>query len=326
MLVDVSAQLAAGLVALGVSSEMVSARSLERQSQTPVVFVDVSPPLQDGHESELLQSCSGVFGEPEYLACRKKSDADQEREVRIRWEETSAEFDVIIEFRRSEGQGNVLRVLSFDPASNPIERWRSVGLVVAALISSEMVHEARRDQDSPPEQPETIAQDLPIEVARRGLYFHTGGLLRQDVSSGHLAGGGSMRGTLITGYAWEPTLSFGALAAMEPAAQLVLRQSLGVALRLHAEPMRVSFRMEALALVTRWSASSGDSSEHAWHGRFGAAVGPTLDLFVSPRLGFAFSVMGTATFPGVHVQVRDQRVGSSSPFAVESSAGLVARF
>lgn len=151
--------------------------------------------------------------------------------------------------------------------------------------------------------------------------------MRQESSLDFLSGGGLLRATMAgkkesLGF----TVALGGLAGTSPVQQIGFRPSLGLHLSRERQGLRLAFRAEALAMVTRWSAEDAFASDERWHTRIGVGLSPTLFLPLSPQLGTFLGFSATALFPPVRVIVRGEEVGLAPVFGGEGHLGLWARF
>jgi hypothetical protein len=181
-----------------------------------IVAVDVAPAISASEAERLEQSCSIVFVSHGEEACTVSLDGSSEHRVLVAWKSTSGSLQVSIELERGGDRERVVRVLSFHESSSEAERWEAVGLVVAAIVSAEMV---AKKTEEPPEPPPPVIKPPPEEDGV-GVTLEFGGAVRQEAAPEFLSGGGVMRMSFDLGSRFQPTFALGGFAGTTPVNQL----------------------------------------------------------------------------------------------------------
>jgi hypothetical protein len=252
---------------------------------SPPVVVEISASnASTAYAQVLVEACSdGLRGDGQcVLEGSVPSDAARAVAI-VLWEGADrAAAKIEVGMRRTAHADWLTRHVTFDPSDAEVERWRSVGLIIATLLGSEA-----GVKEQPPSLPLSPAPTMPRAVSEspspqrpgRSWFFEVGAELARGTGDVFAAAGGGARAGLT--FSSTPFFATGSLRyELEPQASARVRLEwgwvalgLGLAAPLHGTPFVFEARCEPTLGGTRASATGGGSAAGALFGvREGAGM------------------------------------------------------
>jgi hypothetical protein len=292
----------------------------------PVVVIQLEPAPGAAAASVVSERCTAVVTSGGSGGCAFTGDEGARQAdwlVRVRWSGASLETAEIVLFHRTELASPIRRrELSFSERSPELDRWESVGLLVAALVVSARAEPETRA--SPREAPAARPAKLAPARARGGARTRWAlGLFAATDLSDFTEWGAGLQGQLVLSRLpvqplWQlafshssatPTLNTGAL-------------SLGIGVPLLEEPLELQLYAQALGQLLRAHARAEGVTESQLVGRLGGSAG----LAIYPRLGARWSLWLAAEAslltPRVTFDVLDQGAGELGYLGFRGFLGL----
>jgi len=285
------------------------------------VVVEIAP--QDGASSMarvLLTTCSGAVRVPG--GCVVEADTQRVRPEAIAivsWSDAERRgARVEVGTQRAERSDWVSRDISFHPGDQEIERWRAVGLLIAALVG-EVLQEPEASKGR-----QTGGSSAPPEQApERHSWWFDGGFLLQARPAFF---GVSVRPAHILGRNWLIAGRFDYADQAAPPGGVYLTWvggGLGCGITSPLLPtVSVDARIEAVVRYLRATATLGGSSDRASEWGLGARFSASAAWMLSRPLGFFVGVSVLQMSSGVMVRVRGQTTERLPSLSGDLSAGV----
>jgi hypothetical protein len=299
-------------------------------SAVVAVAIHLASQLSPELAARTVQSCEAALGDQH---CRLTDDppSGDDYYAMVTAEGSSADGAYIVISRGDTDRPIVERHLKFLPEDAPGDRWASVGVVIAALVTAA---EGAVEKPPPPKTPPVVVppprppaarpKPPPAEhPARFDLLVH---LSRESGTDYPRELGGTFRGSFLVP---RSPVFFGAAAGYaarigpQPSLQFPLA-GVGGGVRWGAPDARWALELNLFGLAQYWIISASQpgrsESEPVW--RFGGSLGADLVWAADPRWQLLAGVSAQLLTPRVTIDVAGQTAEKSPPVGVAFAFGL----
>lgn len=293
--------------------------------------IAIEAPPEDREVAQgAIESCNDALGQP---SCRLAGPEDSGAAYYVRvafFDAQKLEAQVEIRDRPDSDAKISVRHVAFSPADDLRQRYRALGLVVAAyVVGNPATSEAPSSVETPPPPPPPPPEPEPAEEPPAAL---SGGADLGGLVGAGLDRGAPRFGVLLRGFARFgelpilPQLGVRLAHRADQPALYWLSGEAGLAVELtpHDAPFGVAAR--AAFVVERLIAQAEDAdeggSESGGQSRLGGRLG--VDLFLRLAPGFWLFGGGDASLlsPRVHIDVAGEEVGEDPSLGWSGSIGL----
>lgn len=296
----------------------------------PAVVIEVVAEHTTGAGAEaMVAACSASLPAPCSLSRDGAKGSPSEAQARVRWDEPELHADIDVGVPDGSERRWAHRRLAFSEVDAPVERWRSVGLTVAALATElsgatpEPTARPPREEDrAETTEPAAPPPARPRESGRRAIWLGLAGVVGPALGSGSPRFGGVIDVAVQpTPVPWFVRLGLGSAVRPTDERGLFINWntfSLGVGATLSSgtfrlEP-RMAFGVEAIRASASDPAGHTDSKSHVAVGIYGGVDGVL-------RLGNAALV---GTFDAWHLDSKTTITIEGAPVGAASENGWIA--
>jgi hypothetical protein len=299
-------------------------------SAVVAVAIHLASELSPELAARTVQSCEAALGE-EHCRLTDEPLSGDDYYATVTVEGTSADGAHIVISRRDAEHPIVERHLSFLPEDAPGDRWASVGVVIAALVTAaEGPVEKPPPRNPPPSAPPPPRPPAPhpkapaaAHPARIDLLVH---LSRESGTDYPSELGGSLRASFMVP---RSPVFFGAVAGYaarigpQPTLQFPLA-GIGGGLRLGAPEARWALEFNLFGVAEYWIISASEpgrsESEPVW--RFGGSLGADVIWAANRNWQLLAGVSAQILTPRVTIDVGGQAAEQAPPVGVAFALGL----
>jgi len=306
----------------------------------PVVLIDLEPEPGAAAAALLSQRCTQVVASAGTGGCALDPPAGEQDGlsgpdapwlVQVNWSGDPMQSAQIVLFRSNDPLLPVRRrELSFSLDSPELDRWESVGLLVAALVVSARAEPAPTVE--PIAEPEPQPQPAPTPLAPQSKerpeavvrgYLGAAGMFGSALKQSPGQFGASLQGALaFPEIVIRPLVQLGYSHASADPELHHGWLGLGAGLPFISDPFELELYLAMLGQLMHARAGSGAATDSATRLRWGGALG----LGAYPELSSSFSIWlaaeGVVMMPKVAFEVQNVPSGELHPFGWRGFLGL----
>jgi hypothetical protein len=302
------------------------------------VVVEIAPKdAASPYAGTLLAACTGAVRVPAGCVVEGKTERVRPAAVAIvSWSDAERrKVRIEVGTESAERSQWVARDISFQPSDQEVERWRSVGLLIASLVG-EVLHEpdsSKGETDARPSAPADRDRATPSASVSVASEPPAAERRSSRLDAGFLFGaspvflGVSLRPARLLGYNWL------AAARLDYANQATLPSGFyltwaagglgfGIASAPNVPHVSVDARIEGNIRYLRAAVTLGGMSDHTSQWSFGARLTANAGWMWSSSLGFFVSLSALQMSNGVVIRLRGQTVERLPALSGDACAGV----
>jgi hypothetical protein len=299
-------------------------------SAVVAVAIHLASELSPELAARTVKSCEAALGE-EHCRLTDEPPSGEDYYAIVTADGASADGAYIVISRHDPEHPIVERHLTFLPEDAPGDRWASVGVVIAALVTAaegpaEKPPPPRPVPVAPPPPRRPVARPKPppaAHPARIDLLVH---LSRESGSDYPRELGGTLRATFLvprTPIFFGAAAGYAARLGPQPSLQFPLA-GVGGGVRFGAPEARWALELNLFGIAQYWIISASQpgrsESEPVW--RFGGSLGADLVWAVHRQWQLLAGVSAQLLTPGVTIDVGGQTAEHAPPVGAAFSLGL----